>query len=105
MYIFIGMYIFIMPLKQPRLLLQLVPLPEGQAVELGDGHAKDLVELLLGEVPLRREELLGQGHHPRLMAVQGCSWRGSGTETPPKGCNRGLQPAALLAQEMLLACP
>lgn len=35
------------------MLLQFIPLPEGQPVKLGDGHAEDLVELFLGQVALQ----------------------------------------------------
>lgn len=37
------------------MLLEFISLPEGQPVKLGDGHAKDLVELFLGQMALEEE--------------------------------------------------
>ena len=39
-------------LEEGELLLHVVPLPEGEAVELLDGHLKESEELLRGQVPL-----------------------------------------------------
>lgn len=39
-------FVFFSGLKQARRLLQVILLPEGQAVELLQGHAEDLLEVL-----------------------------------------------------------
>lgn len=41
------------PSEQQRFLLQVVPLPEGQAVELFHAHSEHLLELLRGQVSLQ----------------------------------------------------
>lgn len=45
-------YMYSLCLEQPGLLLEFIPFPEGEPLKLRDGHAKDLVELFLGQVAL-----------------------------------------------------
>lgn len=49
----VGIYLFI--LKKACLFLQVVLLPEGQAVKLLQGHAEDLLEVLRREVSLKNK--------------------------------------------------
>lgn len=59
------------------MLLELIPLPEGQPIKLRDGHAEDLVELFLGQVALQAGPvyILGQsvspscGHQQKFIRV------------------------------------